>query len=225
MSIRSRLLLLATAMLLPYLLYVGISTYAARQDAITHALSHNEAEARRVAAQFAAYVEQVQALLASVETAVGDDITTVTENDNKLKRLLAAVPGAVSWVSIVDPAGNITASSAVPLAHCSARRLRRAAPAAAEQSSSYGRSPPLWASAGSAALRVVHEGLRQGVRAVTRAGALFVPRLRYPAAGRPNRFVRACNPFLGPTLLGAGHAQNRSCPLAATCRRYGPAAR
>jgi PAS domain S-box-containing protein len=116
MSIRSRLLLLATAMLLPYLLYVGISTYAARQDAIAHALSHNEAEARRVAAQFAAYVEQVQALLASVETAVSDDITAVTENDNKLKRLLAAVPGAVSWVSIVDPAGNITSSSAVPLA-------------------------------------------------------------------------------------------------------------
>ncbi len=114
MNIRSRLLLLATAMLLPYLLYVGISTYAARQDAVSHALSNHEAEARRIAAQFAAYVEQVQALLGSVETAVGDDPAAVAQNDDKLKRLLAGVPGAVSWVSIVDTEGRITASSAVP---------------------------------------------------------------------------------------------------------------
>jgi len=111
MTIRGRLLLLAAAMLVPYLLLVAAGAYLGRQEAIGRTLAGQRAEAGEVAAQLGSHVERILGVLAGVEAAVADDLAAEERNDARLRRLWGAVSGTVSSLSVISPEGRLIASA------------------------------------------------------------------------------------------------------------------
>jgi PAS domain S-box-containing protein len=116
MTIRGRLLLLAGAMLLPYLVLIAAGAYLGREEAIDRALAEQQLEAEQAAAQLGSHVERARALLAGVEAAVADDLGAEQRNDGRLRKLHAEVSGSASTLSVIAADGRLVASATLGLA-------------------------------------------------------------------------------------------------------------
>ena len=113
MSIRSRLLLFAAVMLVPFLLIVALATYTGWGTAIERTLDEQEVRARQVAVQFEAQVQQLQGLLAGAEAAVADDLTAYQRNDERLRRLWSNASDTIAGLSLLDANGLMLAAATV----------------------------------------------------------------------------------------------------------------
>jgi hypothetical protein len=111
MTIRSRLLLLAAAMLVPYALLAAFGTFREWNEATERALAAQAAEAERVAAQFESHVTRIRELLAAIESTVSDDLEDEARNDEQLSRLWDHVSATVATLSVVAPDGRMIASA------------------------------------------------------------------------------------------------------------------
>ena len=111
MSIRSRLLLFAAVMLVPFLLIVALGTYAGWGGAIERTLDEQEGRAHQAAAQLEAQVEQLRGLLAGAEAAVADDLGADQRNDERLRRLWSNSSKTIAGLSLIDLHGRMIASA------------------------------------------------------------------------------------------------------------------
>ena len=111
MSIRSRLLLFAAVMLVPFLLIVALGTYTGWGGAIERTLDEQEGRARQVAVQLEAQVEQLRGLLAGAEAAVADDLGANQRNDERLYRLWTHASGTIAGLSLLDADGRMIAAA------------------------------------------------------------------------------------------------------------------
>jgi len=113
MRIRSRLLLFAAVMLVPFLLIVALGTYTGWSGAIERALDEQENEARQAAVQLEAQIEQVRGLLAGAEAAVADDLGSDQRNDERLHRLWTHASGTIAGLSLLDANGRMIAAATI----------------------------------------------------------------------------------------------------------------
>jgi PAS domain S-box-containing protein len=115
LSIRGRLLLLAAAMLAPYVMFAAYSAYDGQRGAVLHALDECELEAKRIARLLESHVERVDALLAAAEVALAAaGARDPGQVAAMLRQLLAAAPPAVVGMGVFSPEGRILASTLEP---------------------------------------------------------------------------------------------------------------
>ena len=112
MGIRSQLLGLVAAAVLPFLVLIGVGLWNQSRIAQAEALNRALGEARVLAAQIDDHLGNVENLMIGLSRAVSTDPADVKANDGLLAGVKAELPGFMSDIVVATPDGeNIGSAS------------------------------------------------------------------------------------------------------------------
>src|ERR1700730_6251415 len=111
-SIRSRLLGLVLAAVVPFTALIGIGLWAQWQDVQSAAIAQTVDEARVLAAQVDDHIGNLEHLLVGLSRAVSTNPADASANDAMLRQVKAELPNFISNVYLLDLAGIVIGTSA-----------------------------------------------------------------------------------------------------------------
>jgi len=113
LSIRSRLLALVVATVIPFTILVGAGLWSQWQSDQAAAIQQAIGEARVLAAQIDDHIGDIENLLTGLSEAVSTDPGDVEANDALLERVRSQLPDYIAHISIFSPDGNSIGASGV----------------------------------------------------------------------------------------------------------------
>ena|SRR6516164_550117 len=112
-SIRSKLLGLVLAAIIPFVAFIGVALWVQWQDIQATAIRQTMNDARLLAAQVDDHIGNLEHLLVGLSHTVSTSAYDVSLNDALLQQVRAELPNFISNVYLLDLDGNIIGTSSI----------------------------------------------------------------------------------------------------------------
>ena len=110
-SIRTRLMLLSVAVILPLLGFIGYTLQDIRARDHREALERTLSATRIVAARADEHIAHIESLLVAIRAIVEPNLAAVDDNDRRLRTLQQGFPPHVGNIAVIDVQGRVINSS------------------------------------------------------------------------------------------------------------------